>query len=94
MFQLSEEDSGYAGILNRRKAQTASGRATPQVNGECGCEDHHPAKWGEDLAAPALSGDSWQRRLPWEMTMAGCCQMTGERTNGGTVGDAPATQGI
>jgi hypothetical protein len=59
------------------------------VNEEYGYEDHYP-RWAK-FRPPAASADG-QRRVAWEITMAGCYQTTGETAKRGT-GVAPDTGG-
>ena len=92
MFQLWDEDGGYAPMLKRRNAQQETGRPLPQVNEEYGYQDHYPVKWGGNRRPPARSADN-RRRLAWQIAMAGCYQTTGERANLGQGDASPATPG-
>lgn len=83
MYQTWDEWGGYAFLLDHRRKQEATGRPMPQVNEEYGYEDHYP-QWGGARQAPARSGDN--RRLAWEMVMAGGYQTTGEYTADGQGG--------
>jgi hypothetical protein len=76
-------------MSQQRNKQAATGRIIPQVNEEYGYEDHYPT-WAP-YRAPAASADA-NRRVAWEISMAGCYQTTGETAKRGT-GVAPDTGG-
>ncbi|BFU93476.1 MAG: hypothetical protein NTNFB02_01980 [Nitrospira sp.] len=71
----------HAWMLEQRMKQTATGRIIPQVNEEYGYEDHYP-DWAP-YKAPAASAEA-NRRVAWEIAMAGGYQTTGETAKRGT----------
>jgi Protein of unknown function (DUF4038)/Domain of unknown function (DUF5060)/Putative collagen-binding domain of a collagenase len=76
-------------MLAQRQQQAQTGRIIPQTNEEYGYEDHYPS-WAP-YQPPAASADA-DRRVAWEMSMAGCYQTTGETAKRGT-GVQPDTGG-
>ncbi|HXH86570.1 MAG TPA: DUF4038 domain-containing protein [Nitrospira sp.] len=76
-------------MLDQRRQQASTGRIIPQVNEEYGYEDHYPG-W-TPYKAPAASADG-NRRVAWEIAMAGGYQTTGETAKRGT-GVDPDTGG-
>jgi len=68
-------------MLDQRTAQAKTGRIIPQANEEYGYEEHYP-KWSPSY--PDGSSADANRRVAWEMAMAGTYQTTGETAKRGT----------
>ena len=68
-------------MLDQRKAQIATGRIIPQTNEEYGYEDHYP-HWSPSY--PGGQSADADRRVAWEIAMAGGYQTTGETAKRGT----------
>jgi hypothetical protein len=71
----------YDDMLNEREQQTQAGRIIPQVLEEYGYEDHYPI-WSPNFP-DGQSADA-NRRVAWQVSMAGCYQTTGETAKRGT----------
>ncbi len=68
-------------MLDQRKNQVKTGRIIPQTNEEYGYEEHYP-KWSPSY--PDGSSTNANRRVAWEIAMAGTYQTTGETAKRGT----------
>ena len=80
-FKSGASGSIHGWMLDRRKAQTDTGRVIPQTNEEYGYENHYP-RWSPSYPG-GQSGDA-DRRAAWEIAMAGAYQTTGETAKRGT----------
>ncbi len=69
-------------MLAQREQQAKTGRIIPQANEEYGYEDHYPK--GSSKAYPDGQTADANRRVAWEMSMAGTYQTTGETAKRGT----------
>jgi hypothetical protein len=79
----------YKFMIRMRDEQEKAGRMIPLVLDEYGYEDHYPV-WSDNY--PNGQSADTNRRMAWEITMAGCYQTTGETARQGT-GYHPNTGG-